>query len=344
MRSVRFDRLLASTALGLVLVLSSHAGMAQQTEKRIEAAVVPTPDTTPPAPVTANDVGTPPSPAAQPDTAKNSSTEAPKQNAAAPAAEPAKDAAASADSAIVDKLRELVGGKLDRTIGRKADRDGLESFYKARNYAPLWVSNGAVNERAKSAIAYLGQADTVGLDPSDYPTPDFKSAATPDALAEAELKLTAVALTFARHAQAGRISYTRVGSDIAFTPVAPEPADVLAKLADGNDAGKTLDGFNPPMAEFKALKVKLAEIRKNGAEPKAKVEENKPAPVKVADGKILRPGMKDARVVSLRKRLNIAGDKENPLYDDAVRDAVKAFQTESDIDVDGNLGTNTVRR
>jgi hypothetical protein len=39
----------------------------------------------------------------------------------------------------------------------------------------------------------------------------------------------------------------------------------------------------------------------------------------VPDGKILGPGMKDARVVSLRKRLDIAGDKDNPLYDDEVR-------------------------
>ena len=53
--------------------------------------------------------------------------------------------------------------------------------------------------------------------------------------------------------------------------------------------------------------------------------------------------MKDARVVALRKRLDVAGDKDNQLYDDAVRDAVKTFQTESDIGVDGNLGPNTVR-
>jgi murein L,D-transpeptidase YcbB/YkuD len=31
------------------------------------------------------------------------------------------------------------------------------------------------------------------------------------------------------------------------------------------------------------------------------------------------------------------------MYDDAVRDAVKAFQTESDLDADGNLGPNTTR-
>lgn len=52
MKSVRFDRLLASTALGLALVLSSHTAIAQQSEKQIEAAV-PMPDTTLPAPLTA---------------------------------------------------------------------------------------------------------------------------------------------------------------------------------------------------------------------------------------------------------------------------------------------------
>jgi len=325
-------------------MLSSHAGMAQQSEKQIESAV-PMPDTSLPPPLTAKDVEDTPSKAAPADIARNAT----KQDAAA--AEPSKTeptvtapaattTSATADNAITDKLREMIAGKLDRSVSRKADRAGIESFYSARNYAPLWVSAGAANERAQSAIAYLAQAAAVGLDPNDYPTPDFKSAITTDSLAEAELKLTASVLTFARQAQIGRIHYSRVDADIAFNLAAPEPADVLAKLADGTDAGKTLDSFNPPQPGFKALKAKLAELR-NGPAPK--IEEEKPAPVRVGEGKILRPGMKDQRVVSLRKRLNVAGDKDNPLYDDAVRDAVKAFQTGADLGADGNLGTNTVR-
>src|SRR6266568_5163028 len=53
--SVRFDRLLASTALGLVLTLGSHAGMAQQPDQKIEASV-PVPDTSLPPPLTAQDI------------------------------------------------------------------------------------------------------------------------------------------------------------------------------------------------------------------------------------------------------------------------------------------------
>jgi L,D-transpeptidase YcbB len=343
----RFDRLLASTALALVLALSSQTGNAQQTEKAVQASV-PVPDTSLPPPLTAKDFETPAKQAAPADVIKDE----PKQNVTAPSVEPPKAAtapaappAATADSAVADKLRELVASRqFERLVNHKADRAGIEAFYSAHNYAPLWITNNASNGRAKAAIAYLAQADAVGLDPSDYPTPDFKSASTADALAEAELKLTASALTFARQAQIGRIHFTRVGADIQYDVVAPEPAEVLAKLGDGNDAGKVLDGFNPPHAEFKALKAKLAELRKGSAVPDTKAEEKPARPrVNVAEGKILRPGMKDARVVALRKRLDIAGDKDNQLYDDAVRDAVKTFQTESDIGVDGNLGPNTVR-
>ena len=332
MKSYRFDRLLASTALGLVLVLSSQAGHAQQSEKPVQASV-PTPDTSLPPPLTAKDVGSTPAQAAPSDTAK----EATKQDAAASAS------TSNADSAVTDKLREMIGGKFDRIVSRKAERDGMESFYKARNFAPLWLTAGAANDRAKAAVAYLAQADASGLDPSDYSSPDFKSAITADAQAEAELRLTAAALTFARHAQTGRISYTRVGSDIQFDPAAPDTADVLAKLASGTDAGKVLDSYNPPQPEFKALKAKLAELRKNGGLIAKPAEGDKPVTIKVAEGKILRPGMKDARVVSLRKRLNVSGDKENPLYDDVVRDAVKVFQTEAELTTDGNLGNATVK-
>ena len=156
--------------------------------------------------------------------------------------------------------------------------------------------------------------------------------------------MTAAALTFARHAQIGRIHYTRVSPDILYELNAPEPADVLAKLGDSSDAGKVLDAYNPQQAEFKALRAKLADLRKGPAPSETKTAEKPELPrVHVPDGKILRPGMKDARVTALRKRLDIAGDKENPVYDDAVRDAVKTFQTENDINVDGNLGPNTVR-
>ena len=40
-------------------------------------------------------------------------------------------------------------------IGRKNERAAVEAFYSARNYAPLWIAGTAANARAKAAIAYL---------------------------------------------------------------------------------------------------------------------------------------------------------------------------------------------
>ena len=338
MKTARFNRLLATTALGLALVLVSHAGMAQQSNQQIDSAV-PMPDTELPPPLTAKDVAT------TPDAAKVES----KQDAATPAAAPAPAKAAAApapvsaaaDTAVADQLRDLIATKLERTVARKPDREGVEAFYKARDFKPFLVADSALSARGKAVIAFLGQVDTDGLNPADYPTPDFTTAATPQALAEDELKLVNSVLTYARHAQTGQVHFSRVGADIDFKPVAPEPADVLAKLAGASDVAATLDGYNPPQAEFKALKAKLAELRKGAQAPKAE-EEKKPDLVHIGEGKTLHVGMKDPRVVQLRKRLDVPGDKTSQLYDQAVSDAVKTFQTEADIDVDGNLGPNTL--
>jgi L,D-transpeptidase YcbB len=354
-KSVRFNTLLASTALALML--ASHPGMAQQADQQKIDAGVPVPDTTLPPPLTVKDLTTSadqPSAAAKAEAPKveaskpdTTTSAAPAQTATTPAAEPAKPVAMASgvsDQAVSDKLRELISGKqFDRMIGRKADRNGIEAFYKQHNYAPTWSHEGVATARAKSAIDYLAHADQVGLDPADYPTPMFKSDMSADQLADAELKLTDSALTFARHAQTGRISFTRVSNDISFKEVAPEPSEVLSKLAQGDDAGKVLDAYNPPQPEFKALREKLAELRSGkGDEPKA--QEKPAAPqVRIAEGKILRPGMKDERVIALRKRLDVTGDKNSPLYDDKVMEAVKAFQLSADVGVDGMLGANTVR-
>src|ERR1051325_2180287 len=253
--------------------------------------------------------------------------------------------AASNDAQMADQLRELITGKkADRFVARRDDRAGVEQFYKARDYKPLWIVDGKISKSGKAAADYLAQVQTVGLDPQDYPVPDFAAAQTPESLAAAELKFTNSVLTYARNAQIGRVHFSRVGSDIEFKLNAPEPAEVLAKLANESDVAATLDAYNPPQAGFKALKKALADLRANGGQiAKPKEDVNPGAHVRVPEGGILRPGIKDKRVIALRERLNIAGDKDNPLYDDAVVEAVKVFQAEQDLDVDGNAGPNTVR-
>ena len=81
------------------------------------------------------------------------------------------------DTAIVDKLREqLAAGKFDRVLGGKKERATVEAFYSSRDFAPLWIADGAMNDRAKAAAAYLAGVDADGLEPSEYPMPQIRPA------------------------------------------------------------------------------------------------------------------------------------------------------------------------
>src|SRR4051812_7912702 len=110
-----------------------------------------------------------------------------------------------ADAAVADRLKDMIA-KAERLIPAKKERAAVEAFYQARAFAPLWIENGEAGPRAKAAVARIKAAEQDGLEPSDYAVPDLKAlAAAPETLADAELKLTAAVLGYARHAQAGRV-------------------------------------------------------------------------------------------------------------------------------------------
>jgi L,D-transpeptidase YcbB len=245
---------------------------------------------------------------------------------------PAQSAASEIDTAIAQQLRTLADGKFDHVISGKKERTSIDAFYAARNYAPLWLTDGKVNARAIAATAYLDQVDTDGLDPADYPVPDFAALTDPRALAEAELKLTASVVTYAHHAAIGRVHWSRVSGDISYEQKAPEPADVLAAMAAAADVGAALDAYEPHYPAYLALKAKLAEIRAGKAAS---------AKTSIANGPTLRVGMNDARVPRLRERLGLPAATDTT-YDQTLAEAVKRFQSEHDLKATGTLTAFTV--
>ena len=352
MRAIRVSYLLAGTALALVLAFSARDANAQSAAEAPIPAVGDIPQ------LSDQDIqpnfGTPKAAETKPADNKLVIDAAPAATAPKPATETAAPSApatpapavidASApknpDALVADRLREIIGSKLDRASLRKNERTAAEAFYRDRNFAPLWLTNGTLNASGKAAIQYLKQVDRDGLDPADYPVPDLATAGDPDAQADGEVKLTAAVLTYARHALTGRVAWSRVAADIFYDTPKPGADDVLKQLASSTDMAKTLDGFEPQFAEYQLLKKALADVRAGKVEDK-KPEAKPVARLHIPEGKILRPGMRDDRVIALRKRLSVGG--EGNMYDDAVRDAVKAFQTESDLNADGNLGPNTTR-
>ena len=276
MRGPRYDQILASTALALVLA-APLGGVARDLdlvagESATKLAAVPM--TTPPAEqAVAPAVAPAPSPDAEPadelqvTPAGKADPAAGMEQAAAP------DPLASlspADRAVAEKIRDLLATKADRIFTNKKERAAAEAFYQNCNLKPLWLDEGVANARARSAIARLKNAATDGLDPSEYKAPDFAGLA-PDGLAEAELKLTQSVLTYARHVQAGRFPYTRVSRNIELPQAPPDPAEILSSIADAPDAGKALDAYSPQQEPYQKLKAALAELRSRPGAAKGEV-------------------------------------------------------------------------
>ena len=331
MAKLRLDYLLISTAITVALSAVSAVRAAPNAFDVI-AAAIPLPETADVKPLTPADVvqtRTPPAPSA--------ATAAP---AAAPAATEATPEQKAQDTAVVvptdpvaAKIKDLLAS--NRFFASKKERAAAEAFYSARIYAPLWETANAANDRAKAAIAYLGTVDSDGLDPAEYAVPSFKNATSPDQLAEADLRMTATLLTYARHAQNGRINPSRVVPEVAYTGDPLDPADALAKLSDSKDIAATLADFNPSNPHYRALKAKLVELRggKNGA-----------GAIRIPSGPVLKLGkseLHDARVPALREKLGLAA-KNDEVYDRALADAVAAFQKEHELRGNGELTTATV--
>lgn len=247
-------------------------------------------------------------------------------------------------------------------------KKAVAAFYAARNHKPLWTADGAPTLTAYRLVARMERADDDGLSPEDYALPAdlISQVGRLDAedAARFERALSAALLTYAEHAQAGRVEPSSLSGYITAAPEKPEPGVVLDTLASSADPVAALDGYNPPHSGFQALRKTLADLRKAAAEESG--------PPVVPAGKVLKEGVRDERVAILRARLGLAPVEaqetaqadaagttgqgasdasarvqgETPgdptLFDAAVKDAVFAFQEENGLHADGIVGPRTL--
>jgi murein L,D-transpeptidase YcbB/YkuD len=280
-----------------------------------------------------------PAPAAPAAPVQQAAPAAPAQNAPAQAAPAQSAAPAPAPSVAQADPLGLVAGEIrallvhpESLTGNKTFQEGLAAFYGARDGRPVFVDAAGFDARGNAVIARLRAAEEDGLDPDDYAVPPLPRRADALTLARAELHLAVAALTYARHAQAGRFEPSRISSLVTPVRDIPVPAAVLDALAAAPDANAALAAFNPPHAGYKALKAKLQEV----------AGQTTPKIAPVATGPLLRPGASDPRVPSLRTRLGTSGAPNDLVYDPALVDAVKAFQESSGVSPTGNVGASTV--
>ncbi|MDX2288458.1 MAG: L,D-transpeptidase family protein [Hyphomicrobiaceae bacterium] len=222
------------------------------------------------------------------------------------------------------------------------DRAALTAAYAARANAPLWIDEAGFTTKARAVMAELRAAADWGLDPRQFTLPDDPGGSLdPNALAAAETTLSLAVLTYARHARGGRIPEPskQLSSYLDRKPVLKDPAEVIDEIATTSDPAAYLRALHPSHRQFHLLRQALVTLRGGGTAAKP----DEPEAVRLPqDGPTLLPGKRHPDVALLRQRLTVeAAAGEQDVYDEALREAVIAFQAANGLNADGLVGRGT---
>ena len=229
-----------------------------------------------------------------------------------------------------------------------AEQIALAEYYSVPDRKLLWVGENSLSARGKAVVQEIAKADDYGLRASDYKLPNLAGfdASGPDAvtkLADAELKISAAVIEYARDARGGRINPQSLSKNLDPSLYLPDPAEVIGFIAIRSDPAAYLRSFQPTHPQFEALRKQLIAERKGDAAPAPVAD--KPEDVDIPAGPTLKLGVKHGQVALLRKRLETPAQEgaDEYVFDKELQKAVIAFQRAQGGKPDGMVGSGTRR-
>jgi murein L,D-transpeptidase YcbB/YkuD len=229
--------------------------------------------------------------------------------------------------------------------------DIVREFYHARGFSPAWVgADGAWQPAADTALALLRQASSHGLTPSDYHLAalDTLSARLRTGRTEpidrlgAEVLLTDALLFYGSHLLHGRSDRSSLDPEWIADGRRASVATELSAALDRDRLRDFETALAPHHAEYAALREALARLR---------ASERWGGWGTLGDGPTLRVDSTEFGVDALRRRLRLSTDPLErilaaqgtgaPMFDRALEEAVRHFQTRHGLDPDGVVGSRT---
>jgi murein L,D-transpeptidase YcbB/YkuD len=235
--------------------------------------------------------------------------------------------------------------------GKIYSLEALEGFYAGRQCEPVWFgSNGFAD--AESMIRAIKESRGDGLTPEFYHLRTIENLlgkayairekgtyVDPGILVDLDLLLTDSFFTLAHHLSQGSVN------PLSFTPewsIAenPDVSKVFINALGGHRIEQTLRKLAPATPEYAALGKQLKRFREM-----AKNDDQQP----VADGRLLKKGMRSARVPELEKRLAFLGYLEgqsgttDDLFAVTLQQAVTRYQESHGLKADGTVGPSTLQ-
>jgi murein L,D-transpeptidase YcbB/YkuD len=244
----------------------------------------------------------------------------------------------------------------------------VQSFYERRGSQPAWQDERCETLRSE-LLSAIDASASHGLDPADYHREAL--AGSVGCAPHTEVLASDAWLSLARHLREGRIDPLSVSPHWTLVH---EPADYAALLEDAvarGELAEVLDSLAPAEADYGQLRRALMELR--AAAERVPTEA-------LEEGPLLRSGDRSPRVLALRGRLQSLGwldatpwaidEADEPagtdaethggaasslyrqgfepvappqdLFDEALAEALKAFQRSANLEPDGILGPRTL--
>jgi L,D-transpeptidase YcbB len=240
-------------------------------------------------------------------------------------------AAAQAPLPEIDPIAPLIVARAPKAGTRqdaREDINGMAAFYSENKGLPIWTAKDGFSQKALKAIHEIRNAGDWGLEPSAFQLPANPGAqATPEAIADAEIKLSLAVVKYARHARGGRLDPPSISPIIDRRPHIYEPKSVLEGITATESAEAYLRGLHPKHDQFRRLRQALLAQGKSQAGA---------AGFHIPGGPDFRPGDDHPQIALVRKRLSAAseGPRETS-YDAALLAAVNRYQKENGLPVTG---------
>ena len=257
----------------------------------------------------------------------------------------------SAEPATPDAVAAAIQSRLERDPGTEtlaiegspiASHVLLPQFYERRRFRAAWSDTANVD----GLLGAIRDSESHGLDPSDYhlaALDALRPAVAGDAARSAGFDLLATDALFrlAYHLEYGKVDPASYDPDWNFAQQFPDedPLDTLQGALESHRVREALEQRAPQGWIYERMRSRLAELRRHvasGGWPQ------------VPEGPTLRVGESGPRVKALRARLAAEADlaptdgADEDVFDDALAEALRRFQTRSGIEPDGAAGARTL--
>lgn len=208
----------------------------------------------------------------------------------------------------------------------------VQQLYAQVNFQPLWTINGQITPMASSVIQTVKDAWQHALRPESYHSEAISSLKQWQFVAEPakfDIVLTDAFITLKKHLANGIVNpkqqFSTWNDD-------PEPLDFLNLYEQATKRGNAYRVLSVNNADYRQLQAAYIEAVKN-----SHTDTPQKADIHASS---LRVGQKGDAVIALRKRLGLATDRN--IYDNTVRQAVKAYQSAHGLGADGIAGRRTI--